>query len=81
MSDIAEAAYRDWQETTKQHLTHPDLWEYQREGFVAGYRRALQDAADAIQALHPGEVKNSVTFLRARAAAVGVTGDTGGNDD
>lgn len=30
--------------------------------------RALEDAADAIQALHPGEVKNSVTFLRDRAA-------------
>lgn len=35
-------------------------------------RRAAVDelnaAADAIQALHPGEVKNSVVFLRARAA-------------
>ena len=28
----------------------------------------LAEAADAIQALHPGEVKNSVTFLRDRAA-------------
>lgn len=26
--------------------------------------QALTDAADTIQALHPGEVKNSVTFLR-----------------
>jgi hypothetical protein len=49
--------------------------DYAREAFKAGYRRALEDAADAIQALHPGEVKNSVTFLRARAAAVGEKGD------
>ncbi len=30
----------------------------------------LAEAADAIQALHPGEVKNSVTFLRDRAATL-----------
>lgn len=29
---------------------------------------ALREAADAIQALHPGEVKASVTFLRGRAS-------------
>ncbi len=28
----------------------------------------LNDAADAIQAIHPGEVKNSVVFLRERAS-------------
>jgi hypothetical protein len=32
--------------------------------------KALEDAADAIQALHPGEVKNSVTFLRDRATRI-----------
>lgn len=32
-------------------------------------REALLAAADAIQALHPGEVKASVTFLRDRAEA------------
>lgn len=31
---------------------------------------ALRTAADAIQELHPGEVKASVTFLRARAEAM-----------
>jgi hypothetical protein len=30
--------------------------------------RALLDAADVIQSMHPGEVKNSVVFLRDRAA-------------
>ena len=38
-----------------------------REGIAA---EVLNEAADAIQALHPGEVKNSVTFLRERAAAL-----------
>jgi hypothetical protein len=49
-----------------------------RDGFLAGYRRALEDAADAIQALHPGEVKNSVTFLRNMAAG---SGNNGGRDE
>lgn len=44
---------------------------------VAG-RQALLDAADAIQALHPGEVKNSVTFLRDRAALLDQTDDERG---
>lgn len=38
----------------------------EREGAV----EALREAADEIQALHPGEVKNSVTFLRERAARI-----------
>lgn len=31
---------------------------------------ALREAADDIQALHPGEVKNSVIWLRDRAATL-----------
>lgn len=38
---------------------------------ASAYRAALAEAADDIQALHPGEVKNSVVWLRARAAEVG----------
>ncbi|AIY16150.1 hypothetical protein GUY44_12010 [Pimelobacter simplex] len=38
---------------------------------------ALEKAADAIQALHPGEVKNSVTFLRELARRVRDGGDHG----
>jgi hypothetical protein len=41
-----------------------DRWMATREAAV------LNEAADAIQALHPGEVKASVVFLRERAAAV-----------
>lgn len=40
------------------------------DGKAKGERQALLDAADAIQALHPGEVKNSVIFLRDRAESV-----------
>lgn len=47
-----------------------------RDSTVA--RRAAVDelnaAADAIQALHPGEVKNSVVFLRERAARLAAAG-------
>lgn len=38
---------------------------------------ALQEAADDIQALHPGEVKNSVIWLRDRADRI-KTGTTHG---
>jgi hypothetical protein len=38
----------------------------QHDGSVA--TRALLDAAEVIQSMHPGEVKNSVVFLRERAA-------------
>ena len=43
-----------------------DLPAREREAAV----KALDDAADGIQALHPGEVKNSVVWLRARASAL-----------
>ena len=41
------------------------------DGRARGYHQSLLDAADAIQALHPGEVKASVEFLRARAESLG----------
>lgn len=37
------------------------------EHVAAAKAEALREAADAIQALHPGEVKNSVIWLRDRA--------------
>lgn len=39
-------------------------------------KTALEEAADGIQALHPGEEKNSVVWLRARAEAIGQGGST-----
>lgn len=64
MSDV-ETAWQTW--TKDRSWFHADLPKVAKEGFTAGYRQALLDAADAIQALHPGEVKASVTFLRHRA--------------
>lgn len=48
------------------------------QAFLAGYRRALQDAADDLPVLTR---RAYIQWLRDRAAAVGVTGDTGGNDE
>lgn len=45
-------------------------------GFAAGQIAALNDAADDIQALHPGEVKNSVEWLRARAVELANEGES-----
>jgi len=42
-------------------------WELRSEDDIETQAKALDDAADAIQALHPGETKNSVVFLRERA--------------
>jgi hypothetical protein len=74
----ASDAFREWAEERTgitQSVTGTGI---AHAAFLAGYRRALEDAADAIQALHPGEVKNSVTFLRNMAAG---SGNNGGRDE
>lgn len=43
--------------------------------------QALREAADAIEALHPGETKNSVIWLRERAAAALGDGPSGPSTD
>lgn len=71
----ADTAWQEWK------ANHRETW-HPRDKQIAEhfYRRALQDAADdlatGIRLLDLNQVK---TWLRDRA--VGVTGDTGGNDE
>jgi hypothetical protein len=72
-----------WQEYAQSHLLGWTAGENTRikDGFLAGYSRALQDAADNIPpsiALGMFSIERSGIrkWLRNMAAAVGVTGDT-----
>lgn len=72
----ADEAWEKWDwdcETAAVTYEEPFEWAYAAfsAGFAAGKVAALTEAADEIQALHPGEVKNSVVWLRARAVEVG----------
>lgn len=67
----ADKAWQEWQESPEGQTADPDDWELI---FMAGYRRALEDAADAIsvetdRSTVPTEM--AVQWLRARAASVG----------
>jgi hypothetical protein len=91
----ADTAWQEWDDPAK--ATNPAMpyMAMQWVAFLAGYRRALQDAADAIEGnadsweitenVKPdvrGVVSNVLwgTAKALRDRAVGVTGDTGGND-
>jgi hypothetical protein len=81
----ADTAYEEWLNSPEQEFKA----NHDRASFLAGYRRALQDAADNIRAFRNGEFDMPAgmthypysagfeSWLRDRAAAVGVTGDTG----
>jgi hypothetical protein len=73
----ADTAYEEWLNSPEQEFKA----NHDRASFLAGYRRALQDAADNIPpsiALGMFSIERSGIrkWLRNMAAAVGVTGDT-----
>ncbi|WP_434315854.1 zinc finger domain-containing protein [Leifsonia sp. P73] len=53
--------------------SHPERYRAARDIWLIRWakKRALLEAAAEIQALHPGERKNSVEWLRARAETIG----------
>jgi hypothetical protein len=75
-ADTEQAAWDDWNKWGATVTATPMI----REAHRAAYRRALQDAADALESESTG-LTALTAWLRDRAAGVGVTGDTRGNDE
>lgn len=65
-----------WSQVHREHVAAALLASPAHQALLAaaeqrGRVAALREAADDIQALHPGEVKNSVLWLRERAGREG----------
>lgn len=59
----AEQAYEEWQDLTKQHLTPPDLWEYERVAFLAGWAARTQATGPTTQLTDESALDERLTNL------------------